>query len=217
MRQWTIRFCSLICGLFLFALGSVIIINANVGYSPWEVFHVGLSLLTGMTIGTAVIVTGLFITVVDVICQERIGVGTLANMVLVGLFIDLIMFSQLILQTNDTIIGILMLIIGLLVNSFGCYLYIKSGFGAGPRDSLMVVIKRKTKLPIGVSRGLLELSAIIIGSLLGGMVGIGTLISIVAGSYFIQMVFKIMKFDAAKIEHESFLDTYNKLTKTKQN
>ncbi|MDF1616213.1 YczE/YyaS/YitT family protein [Petrocella sp. FN5] len=111
--------------------------------------------------------------------------------------------------------GLLMLLLGLFIIALGSYFYIGSGFGAGPRDNLMVVIRKKTNLPIGICRGMVELTAFIIGWRLGGMFGIGTILSATGIGYCIQTTFKVLKFDPAHIKHETFYDTYQCLLKGK--
>jgi len=127
-------------------------------------------------------------------------------MVLIGLFIDLIF--PYIPKTENRIIGTLMLISGLFIIAVGSYFYIKSAFGAGPRDNLMVVLARKTKLPVGLCRGIIELLATVIGWFLGGMVGFGTVISVIAIGFCIQLVFKILRFDVTSVKHETLKDTF---------
>jgi uncharacterized membrane protein YczE len=105
-------------------------------------------------------------------------------------------------------IGIIMLVSGLFVVAAGSYFYIKSAFGAGPRDNLMVVLARKTKLPIGVCRGMVELAATFVGWLLGGMVGVGTLISGFAVGFCIQITFALLRFDATAVQHETIGQTF---------
>ena len=212
MKQFIIRILSLLFGLFLFALGIVLSIRANVGYAPWEVFHVGLAQKTGISIGTASILTGLVIVVIVLLLGEKIGLGTLCNMVLIGVFIDLILLADVIPKQESMVFGITMLIIGLFVISIGSYFYIKAGFGAGPRDGLMVVLNRKTKLPVGVCRSALELTVTIIGWVLGGMVGVGTVISVVAIGFCIQLTFALFKFVPSTVKHETLLQTYKNLT-----
>ena len=114
-------------------------------------------------------------------------------------------------------VGIVMLITGLFVVSTGTYFYIKSAFGAGPRDNLMVVLNRKTRLPVGVCRSMVELSATLVGWILGGMVGIGTVISVVAIGVCIQITFAIFKFDPAAVEHETLKETFGMLNKRRAN
>jgi len=202
---------SLFFGLLLYAIGIVLTIKAHVGYAPWDVFHVGLSVTTGMSIGLASIITGVVLIILVTIAGEKIGIGTLANILFIGLFLDLIMFLDIIPQAESFVIGIVMLLVGLFVISLGSYFYIKSAFGAGPRDNLMVVLNRKTKLPVGVCRSIVELTATVVGWFLGGMVGVGTVISVVAIGFFIQITFAIFKFNAAEIKHESVSQTFKNL------
>jgi uncharacterized membrane protein YczE len=209
------RFLDLLLGLFLFALGIVLTINANIGYAPWEVFHVGLSLATGISIGFATIVTGLVILAIVAVFGEKIGLGTILNVVIIGVFIDLILIINLLPMSATLVGGVIMLILGLLFISVGSYFYIKSAFGTGPRDSLMVLLKRKTNLPVGVCRSAVELTATIVGWLLGGMVGIGTVISVIAIGFCIQITFTILRFDVTAVKHESLKQTFEFFTKIK--
>jgi uncharacterized membrane protein YczE len=101
-----------------------------------------------------------------------------------------------------------MLIAGLFILSLGSYFYMRSALGAGPRDSLMVALTRITKLPIGICRGLIELSVTLIGWALGGMVGAGTVISAIAIGSCVQITFKVFRFNAAEVKHESLGETY---------
>ena len=211
MKAFVLRILRLIFGLLLFAIGVVLTISANIGYAPWDVFHVGLSITTGLSIGIASIITGLAIVIIVTIAGEKIGIGTLANIILIGIFIDLIIFLDFIPIAESIVIGITMLLIGIFIISLGSYFYIKSAFGAGPRDNLMVVLNRKTKLPVGVCRGIVELTATVAGWFLGGMVGIGTIIFVVAIGFFIQTTFAIFKFKAAEVKHENILQTYKAL------
>lgn len=211
MRQFYIRLVRLIWGLFLYALGIVVTMNAHIGYAPWEVFHVGLAKTTGISIGVASIVVGLIIGIVVVLLGEKLGFGTLLNMVLIGVFLDIIIAFHIIPVTSNFAIGIIMLIIGLFIIALASYYYIGAAFGAGPRDSLMVALTRKTGLPIGVCRGTIELLAVIVGWVLGGMVGIGTVIATFTIGFCVQTTFKLLKFDVTKVEHETLDCTYKTL------
>ena len=206
MKQLLARFLILIIGLAFFAVGIVITIKANVGYAPWDVFHVGLARTTGLSIGLVSIIVGLVIAVIVTALKEKLGLGTIANIVLIGLFIDIIF--PYIPTVENPVIGTIMLISGLFIISLGSYFYIKSAFGVGPRDNLMVVLARRTKLPVGLCRSILELSVTISGWFLGGMVGFGTVISVVSIGFCIQIVFKLFKFNITSIKHETLVDTY---------
>jgi len=211
MKTFMLRILSLFFGILLYSIGIVITIKANVGYAPWDVFHVGLSLTTGTSIGFASIITGIVLIIFVTIAGEKVGIGTLVNILCIGLFIDLIIWLDLIPLAENLVIGIAMLLAGLFIISLGSYFYIKSAFGAGPRDNLMVVLNRKTKLPVGVCRSFVELIATLVGWFLGGMVGVGTIISVVAIGFFIQAVFAIFKFKAAEVKHETILQTFRVL------
>lgn len=201
----------LVLGLFICALGITLTIQANVGYAPWDVFHAGISNLFDITIGVASIYCGLCIVIIAFLLGEKIGVGTLLNMVLLGLLIDLIMLWNIIPTSECGILGVIMLILGLFIISYGTYLYIGSGFGAGPRDSLMVLIRRKTRFSVGLSRVLVELVVCIVGWRLGGPIGVGTLIAALCISVCVQITFKMLTFDTTMIKHETITDTISRL------
>jgi uncharacterized membrane protein YczE len=146
---------------------------------------------------------------------EKLGLGTVLNMFAIGLFIDLIMYLNLVPVGANFIISLIMLLTGLLIIAIASYYYIGSGFGAGPRDSLMVGLNRKTKLPIGLCRGIIELLAVIIGWRLGGQVGVGTIIAALAIGPIVQYTFKLLNFDTTKIEHETLTKTWRALRANK--
>jgi len=136
------RFVGLVFGLFLFALGIVITMKARIGFAPWDVFHAGLAKTTGLSIGTVTIIVGFLILVATVLLGERLGLGSVLNMMLIGVFVDLILASDLLPAMKSFPAGLLVMILGLFVVALGSFFYIRSGFGAGPRDSLMVALRR---------------------------------------------------------------------------
>jgi len=213
MGNFIKRFIKLMVGLFLYSLGIVITMKANIGFASWEVFHKGISNISGISIGQVSIIVGLIICGVVLLMGEKLGVGTILNMLFIGIFIDLIMDFNFIPEVNTYTAGIIMLLAGILIIAFATYFYIDSSFGAGPRDSLMVAVERKTGLEVGVARGIIEVSVVFIGWLLGGPVGLGTILAAISFGFFIQLVFKLMNFDAAEIEHETFTQTVKNLSK----
>lgn len=207
MRTYFLRVLRLIFGLFVYGVGIVFTIRANIGYAPWDVFHAGLAKTVGISFGTASIWVGVMIVILAVILGERVGLGTLLNMVLIGVFIDLIMFLGVVPLASNFFLGLLMMAIGMIVIALATFFYIGSGFGAGPRDSLMVAVTRLTKLPVGVCRGSIEVMAVLAGWLLGGLLGIGTVVSAFSIGFFVQMTFKVIGFDPTKVKHEKLMDT----------
>jgi len=202
------RFFRLILGLFLYALGIAITMKAHIGYAPWEVFHAGIGRTIGMSIGTVSIIAGIVIGILAWILGEKLGLGTVLNMLLIGIFLDLLLAGNTIPTMHAFAPGVIMLIVGLFIISLASYYYIGSGFGAGPRDSLMVALQRKTGFPVGYCRVAIEVSAVLIGWMLGGMVGAGTLISSIAIGFCIQITFRVLHFDTTRVHHETLNETF---------
>jgi len=207
------RVVRLFLGLFLYAFGIVMTLRANLGYSPWDVFHQGLGLHLGITLGIASILVGLAIVSITVFMKEKIGVGTLCNMVFIGVFIDVIMSRNWIPLMHGFVAGLVMMFGGLFVIGLATVFYMGAGYGAGPRDSLMVVITKRTGKPVGLCRCCLEGTVLFIGWLLGGYAGWGTLISALGIGVAVQVVFSILRFDVKAIHQESFFETWQRLRK----
>lgn len=205
MKKALVLLCRLFFGLFLVALGVVITIKANLGLAPWDVFHQGISKLTNITIGQASITVGLILVVINFLLGERIGWATICNMIFVGVFIDLLMISDLIPTFDSLLLRLGMMILGMFVFGFASYFYIGTGLGSGPRDGLMIYLTKKTNKSVRFVRNTMEISVSILGFILGGTIGIGTIITAVGIGYFVQLAFKMMKFDVNELKHR-FID-----------
>lgn len=210
-HEYRNRFISLLFGLFLYALGIVFTLNAEIGYAPWEVFHQGVANVTILSFGVASIVVGLVVLLFDHLMGESIGVGTALNILLVGIFIDIIRYANIIPKPQNYIVRLLFFFIGFIIIALASYYYMKSGFSAGPRDSAMVGVNRLTGLPIGVCRAGIEILVTILGYILGGHVGVGTVLSAFVAGFVIQTVFDLLKFDPKTVKHETFKDTLEAL------
>ena len=202
----------LFSGFFVCALGIVFMLNSNLGAGPWDVFHQGISNNTPITIGQASIIVGFIVVGITTLCKLKVGLGTVLNMIFIGLFTDLVLFTNLVPISENLFSGLIMIIIGMLLMSFGTYLYIGCELGCGPRDGLMVVLTKVTKKPVSTIRGFIEICALIVGYLLGGRVGIGTFIIALGLGYCMKFVFKKFNLDVNLLNHKSIKDTYN-LTK----
>ncbi len=167
------RLPRLLGGLFLFGFGTALMVVADLGLGPWDVFHQGVSVHTSIPIGSVVIITGIAVLVLWIPLRERIGIGTLLNAVLIGVVMDL---TLLWLGTPpSTIIRWLYLVGGVLIVGVGSGYYIGAGLGPGPRDGLMTGLAKRG-WPIGLARFGVELMALIGGWLLGGTIGAGTVL-----------------------------------------
>lgn len=208
INNYVKRTIRLIFGLFLYALGSFLSIQANIGLAPWEAFSMGGAYLTHISYGNIVVISGFVIIAIDFAFKEKIGFGTILNAILIGKFVDLIQFANIVPLMSNFWLGILMLLLGQVVICVGSYFYIGASLGCGPRDALMVALgKRMPRIPIGAIRGLIEGTVLIIGWLLGAKVGMGTVISVFGIGLILQFTFKLLHFDVKSIKHESVADT----------
>jgi len=215
MINYARRILRLFFGLFICSLGIVMTMKANIGFAPYDVLHKGIANTIGISIGSASILIGLIICIISIFLGEKLGLGTILDMILIGILIDLFLSLNFIPQMNGYLSGIALMITGLFAIAFGAYFHISSGYCAGPRDNLMVAIERKTHLAVGFCRGILEACSVLIGWILGGPVGIGTILYAFGISLCIQIVFSLMKFDPTKVEHETFHTTLRLLTHPK--
>ncbi|WP_202171444.1 YczE/YyaS/YitT family protein [Bacillus sp. USDA818B3_A] len=168
----------------------------------------GGAYLTHLSYGNIVVISGFVIIAIDFAFKEKIGFGTFLNAILIGKFVDLIQFADIVPLMTNFWLGVLMLLIGQVVICVGSYFYIGASLGCGPRDALMVALgKRMPKVPIGVIRSLIECTVLIIGWLLGAKVGVGTVISVFGIGLILQFIFKLLRFDVKNIKHESVADT----------
>jgi uncharacterized membrane protein YczE len=173
-----VRSISLVVGLFLFAVGIVCQLESELGLSPWDVLHQGIAEHTPLSFGAANIVVGLFVLALAWALGAQIGVGTIANAVLVGLFIQALTAIPAVdgLSDDSLAVRVVLLVVAMPIFGIATALYIGAWFGAGPRDSLMVVVGARTHLRLGLVRAGLELLALAAGFALGGTVGVGTIV-----------------------------------------
>jgi len=166
-----------VLGLFLFALGVVLILESELGLSPWDVLSQGLSKHTPLSFGAATIVIGLVVLLLAWSLGGRPGIGTVANAVLVGTFIQLLTSIDAVsrLDEQGLAVRIALLATGIGLIGPASAFYIGADLGAGPRDTLMLVGARRTRFRIGVVRAGLELVALAAGIALGGTFGVGTI------------------------------------------
>ena len=216
-KQW-VSFVSklptLFMGFVLCALGLLMMRDAGLGMNPWGVFHVGLTNHTPLSFGQATQIVGLVILVSSVFLGITPGIGSILNMYFVGFFVDTI--DRLgVISTPSAFMGKLgLLLLGVLVLGWGTYFYLRAQLGAGPRDGLMEGLVKRLKKPVSMIRGCIEFMALFIGYLLGGPVGIGTLITATTIGFALQMAFKIGKYDAKQSAHMSCVEFYQLVMST---
>jgi uncharacterized protein len=170
------RLVSLYFGLFLFGLGIVLILESKLGLSPWDVLHQGIAKHTPLSFGEANIAVGAATLVLGWLLGGHIGLGTFSNAGCVGAYVQgLTSIGGLATLAHWPLVArIGLLALGILVMGIGTAFYVGADFGAGPRDTLMLVASQRLGVRIGVARGGIELVALVGGILLGGHFGVGT-------------------------------------------
>jgi len=173
------RGIQLLIGLYVFGIGLALTVEADLGADPWTVFHQGVGERVGASIGVITILTGLAVMGLLWLLREPVGVGTIANAIVVGVAIDLTLW--MIPATSALLPRLIMLGLAPVVVGLASGLYLGSNCGPGPRDGLMTALNRRG-VPTWVARTGIELSALIVGFLLGGTVGLGTVwVAVVLG------------------------------------
>jgi uncharacterized protein len=185
------RLLTLVVGLFLFAVSIVLGLQSNLGASSWTVLHDGLSLHTPLTIGEATELTGLLMLLVSWAAGIKPGLGTVLNMILVGVFTDMILGSGLIDKAGPYPLRFAMLVGAIVVIGIASGMYISSGLGAGPRDSFMLALTEITGLSVHINRWMIEFVAIVFGIILGGSFGIGTIVMVLLNGPAVGIGFRL--------------------------
>lgn len=208
-KQYLIRMLRVLAGLFVSAIGIVMMLQANIGLDPWNVLHQGIEKTTGISFGTATIIAGASIMLLSIFLGESFGLGTLANIFLCGPIIDLILATGLLPQQDRFGTGLVMMIAGLEIISIGTWLYMSAGLGSGPRDAFMVAVAKKTRWRVGICRSASELFVTFLGFLMGGSVGLGTIIAAVGIGAFFNLNFRLFHFQADQLHQETVKESWS--------
>ena len=195
--------------LFVNGFGIYLTIQANIGVAPYDVLNIGLSKTLHILYGTASIAVSFTILVIDILLKEPIGLAMFIDAIVVGKSVDFFNWLHPVPKAESLLSAIPMMLIGLVIIAYTQYTYMIASLGCGPRDTLLVgLAKRAKRLPIGVVGILLQGSVTFIGWLLGGPVGIGTLISAFCAGPIMQMAFQSVHFDATHVKHQRLQDSY---------
>ena len=185
----------LVIGLILFGLGETMLIAANAGVSPWTVLAQGISIKTGYSIGISTFIVSIGVLILWIPLKQKPGIGTILNTIIISIVLDV---SLPYLPTPESFfLQALQVFIGVIIVGLGSGFYLISNLGPGSRDGLMTGLQKKTNLPIALIRATIEVSAVVFGFYLGGVVGIGTLVfafgigpAVSAGLFFVSRFFK---------------------------
>ncbi len=199
-------------GLLVFSFGVHLTIYANIGLAPWDCLGMGIARHTPLNYGLSMTLMGIVILGIDFLLKEKIGYGTIIDALLTGNFVQ--MFNDLnpFSENGSVLIGVLIMLAGFVFMALGMWIYMAAGQCCGPRDALLVGLgKRLRKVPIGIVEILLWAAVLAVGWMLGGPVGIGTLISTFGAGLVMQLVYGIIGFEPRNIVHRDVIAVTEKL------
>ena len=180
------RLTQLLVGLTLYGLSMSMVIRSGLGLFPWDVLHYGLAKHLPLTFGEVVIAVSFLVLLLWVPIRQAPGLGTLANAVLIGVVTDRVL--AVLAQPDALWLRIALLLGGVLLNGLATALYVGSQLGPGPRDGLMTGLHRRTGVSLRLVRTSLEVSVVVLGWLLGGVVGVGTVLYALAIGPLVQLL-----------------------------
>lgn len=199
-------------GLLVFSFGVHLTIFANIGVAPWDCLGMGIAAHTPLNYGLAMTCTSVVILFIDLAMHERIGYGTIIDALLTGNFVQF--FNDLNpLPLNDNLwAGIILMLVGFVFMAVGMWIYMRAAQGCGPRDALLVGLgKHFPKVPIGVVQIVLWVAVTAVGWLLGGPVGVGTLLSAFGAGAATQLVYHVLHFEPRDVEHRDVIEVNRQL------
>ena len=189
-----VRLVNLLVGLAIFGIAIGLSIAADFGVNPWTTFHQGLSIHSPMTVGQATILVGALLLLSFPLLREPIGVGTMCNVIMIGLWTDLTL--AVVPDLESLPLRLLAIVAAPVLIGVGSGLYIGAGLGPGPRDSIMTALERRG-IKVWVARTAIEATALVIGALLGGSVGLGTIWMMASVGWWVQIFLRRFRLDVA--------------------
>lgn len=186
-------------GFLLYGLAIALIVRANLGTGTWVVLEVALANILGIKIGTMTVYMGFLVLIIALALREQIGWGTLGNILSIGPWLNLSL-DWISTPKDNLTLQIAMFLLGVLIQGIASAVYIGVDAGAGPRDSLMLAIQRTTGVSLRVARGTIEIIVVLIGWLLGGPLGLGTVVFALLIGPSVQWAFKLFKVQTHKPE-----------------
>lgn len=200
-KTFPLDFLRIQIGFLLYGLAITLMIRGKLGTSAWAVLEVALADILHVTVGTMTVIMGFVVLISAVLMREQMGWGTLGNILSIGPWVDLCM-SLVPEVNNNLLLQIAMLLVAIVIMGLASAIYIGVDAGAGPRDSLMLAIHRRTGVSIRVARAIIEVTVVTIGWLLGGPAGIGTVVHAVLIGPAVQWGFKLFHVQPHKENEE---------------
>ena len=216
MKKIISEWVRIAAGLLVFAFGVHLTIYANIGLAPWDCLGMGIAKHTPINYGIAMTCVAVTVLLIDILMKERIGFGTIIDALLTGNFVQMFNSLNPLAENESTLLGIAIMLTGFVFMAIGMWIYMSSRQCCGPRDALLVALgKRMPRIPIGVVEILLWAVVLLIGFLLGGPVGIGTMISTFGAGLVMQLVYNVIRFEPRKLVHRDVFAVIGELRASK--
>lgn len=201
----------ILLGLSIYSFGVYLTIYVNIGLAPWDCLAVGISRHAPLNYGSAMVAISLTAVILQLLLRERIGFATLFDTLLTGNIVQFLCDLSPYPENHSVWLGIAFMLFGFLFIALGMYVYMSAEMGCGPKDGLLITIgKRLPKIPIGVVEILLFTLVTLFGWLLGGTVGIGTLISIFGAGTVMHLFYRLVNFEPRELKHKSIAETLHR-------
>ena len=188
-RHLVRRLFQLYAGLALYGASSALLVRSGLGLEPWNVLHQGLSERTGLSMGVVLTAVGALVLLLWIPLRQRPGLGTVSNVLVIGVAMDATL--AVVPDAHNMAVRVALTVSGIVLNGAATGLYIAARFGPGPRDGLMTGLNRRTGVSVRLVRTAIEITVVVTGFLLGGTVGVGTLLYAVAIGPFAQLFLRV--------------------------
>lgn len=205
-------------GLVFAAYGVGLTVTAELGVSPWDVFSQGVALKLSEMLGTEVMmgtitqITAALVILVDIALKEKIGVATIIDTCIFGGALNFFLRHNMLPSPETFGMRFICMLLGYIIWGLGIYIYMKPALGAGPKDALFVIFAKR-KIPVAIAKNSIEAVVFVIGWVLGGTIGIGTVVAVFAMGYIIEFWFKVFSFDVTTVKNESIFETAKNIKK----
>ena len=207
MKKIILEWGRIVAGLLVFAFGVHLTIFANIGLAPWDCLGMGIAKHTPLNYGVSMTIVAIVVLLADILLRERIGFGTVIDALLTGNFVQAFNSLNPFPENHSLPVGIMLMLVGFVFMAIGMWIYMSAEECCGPRDALLVGLgKRLPRFPIGIVEVLLWSVVLLAGWLLGGPVGIGTLISTFGAGIIMQLVYTLVRFEPRNLHHKDVLE-----------
>ncbi|MDT3725458.1 hypothetical protein ROS62_11340 [Streptomyces sp. DSM 41972] len=188
-RRLVRRLFQLYAGLALYGASSALLVRSGLGLEPWNVLHQGLSERTGLSMGVVLTALGALILLLWIPLRQRPGLGTVSNVLVIGVAMDATL--AVVPDAHGTAVRVALMASGIALNGAATGLYIAARFGPGPRDGLMTGLHQRTGVSVRLVRTSIEITVVVTGFVLGGTVGVGTVLYAVAIGPLAQLFLRV--------------------------